>query len=53
VSVEAPMRNGIRDPRTLEVGQRLAILGARRAPREPSASSTPMRSVGLGWPYGV
>jgi lipoprotein NlpD len=54
VSVEALMReNGIRDPRTLEVGQRLLIPGARRAaPREPLAHEldADARRLALGWP---
>jgi murein DD-endopeptidase MepM/ murein hydrolase activator NlpD len=58
VSVEALMRaNGIRDPRTLEVGQRLAIPGARRAaPREPLAREldADARRLAFGWPvHGV
>jgi len=58
VSVDALMReNGIRDPRTLEVGQRLVIPGARRAaPREPLAHEldADARRLALGWPvHGV
>jgi murein DD-endopeptidase MepM/ murein hydrolase activator NlpD len=58
VSVEALMReNGIRDPRTLEVGQRLVIPGARRAaPREPLAHEldADARRLALGWPvHGI
>lgn len=58
VSVEALMReNGIRDPRTLEVGARLAVPGARRAaPREPLAREldADAKRLALGWPvHGV
>jgi murein DD-endopeptidase MepM/ murein hydrolase activator NlpD len=59
VSVEALMReNGIRDPRTLEVGQRLVISGARRTtpPREPLAREldADAKRLALGWPvHGV
>jgi len=58
VSVEALMReNGIRDPRTLEVGQRLTIPGARRtAPSEPLPREldADAQRLALGWPvHGV
>jgi murein DD-endopeptidase MepM/ murein hydrolase activator NlpD len=58
VSVEALMReNGIRDPRTLEVGASLRIPGAKRgAPRQPLAREldAEARALALGWPvHGV
>jgi len=58
VSVEALMReNGIRDPRALEVGQRLLIPGARRAaPSEPLAREldADAQRLALGWPvHGI
>jgi len=58
VSVDALMReNGIRDPRTLDVGQRLTIPGARRAappgPLERELDADAAR-LALGWPvHGV
>jgi murein DD-endopeptidase MepM/ murein hydrolase activator NlpD len=58
VSVDALMHeNGIRDPRALEVGQRLVIPGARRAaPSEPLAREldADAQRLALGWPvHGV
>lgn len=58
VSVEALMReNGIRDPRALDVGSRLAIPGTRRAaPREPLARELDADAarLALGWPvHGI